>query len=80
MSKPDPIYDFADHDPAPKLRCPHCREENAQFYGAEDLPWEEGETADLNCHHCGKPFQIKAVVSIEHWAAKPDDWVDEEPT
>lgn len=58
------------------MRCPHC--DGDLRLEAEDLPWDDEATEELQCYHCDGWFQVRASATVEHYVSKPDEPEEEE--
>ncbi len=54
------------------ITCPHCEIDLEGYIDSEDLPWEDQEVTEIECHACGEYFQVRAAATIEFYVSKPD--------
>lgn len=58
------------------LTCPKCKSDLR--IDDEDLPYEEDETAEIECYHCDKKVIVRVFITIDHDVVCADDdhrWV-----
>lgn len=50
-------------DDAEEVACPYC--DQTQNFEGEDMPYDNGNSIEYECGHCGKRFDIVAHVSMD---------------
>lgn len=50
------------------IACPWCA---APGPVAGDVHWQQGDTAELDCETCGKPYELTRVVSVDYVTRRP---------
>lgn len=61
-----------EHDPdefRDSIRCPHCGEYDDEHTDYPDGLRHDGDTAEMDCAYCEKPFKIRLCVSYEYATA-----------
>lgn len=63
-----------------ELICPYC---NAVYHDYEAYDFDEGETEEEECSHCGRKFDVEVQVERLYSTKRslcemPDDWNEED--
>jgi hypothetical protein len=53
------------------LECPYCEKELEVFHDG-DNGYNEGDTNEMECHHCGKTFVFSTSIIFHYSPSKAD--------